>query len=184
LTQVEHIDGLSRQGNQVSGLSPFDKTEWSKKKQNLSHWTYDDGVLWFDRVDRGPEPFQHLVGNVAEYVVDGTDPLADLAPGQLPAGQALPLLRQRLAAAKKVSIIGGSAQWPQSVAHDQAQDVDWQKKDFGGNLLAAGFSDVGIRLAYTQPSDPLVLRLRKLLEARPYLAMPVVGAAAGAGDGP
>jgi hypothetical protein len=101
-----------------------------------------DRWLWFARVDEGGgQAVHHLVGNVAEYVLaDGFDPAAAAGPADflVVGGSALSPPRFGLAA-------------PLPVADPQA-----------------GYSDVGLRVAFTAPAESFGEHLKYLL-ARAYV---------------
>ncbi len=134
---------------------------WPKGAQRLTgrdakNRPGDDGVLWLSPVGSAkPGEFQGLVGNVAEFTFD--DPAA-LAKWQGDADQ----LKQLLAtSAGQVRVIGGSALSAPQIPFDVAQAVDYAE-------ASAGYTDVGLRLAFTAPVETLQVRLRRLLAARGY----------------
>lgn len=95
----------------------------------------DDGVMWFaDQPEGGGAAFQHLVGNVAEFVLD--QPM----PGDLRADPAPEETRRTVGArGEGVKVIGGSALSPREVDPHTAYPLD---------TPGAVFSDVGFRLAF------------------------------------
>ncbi len=101
-------------------------------------WNGDDGVLWFSDVITGDDPIRHLVGNVAEVVLE-SDPPQTLATTPAAATQAV---RDD---ASRFHVAGGSALSPPSVDPftTRAIDVDPESK--------LGWSDVGFRLAFAAP---------------------------------
>ncbi len=92
--------------------------------------TTDDKALWFDQSAAKHGPFQNLVGNVAEYMVRDA---SGLIQGQAPTTEAVE--------ASEVCVIGGSALSPNyPTLEPQAVDL---------SRASGGFSDVGLRLAFT-----------------------------------
>jgi hypothetical protein len=101
---------------------------------------YDDGVLWFRPVpEPAPQVFVDLVGNVAEFV-------ADSAGGEAAVG---------------VSVIGGSALSNPRRALDRPVAVAPEQ-------VTSGFSDVGFRLAFSEPPAP-VEKLKDAVAGNWYL---------------
>jgi hypothetical protein len=120
----------------------------------------DDGVLWFAPVALGEErTFHHLVGNVWELVVDDVKTM-DAAAGDMEPQAVKDLLDKKF---ESVGVIGGSALSPASLRVDQRYGLD--RKD-----SANGYSDVGLRLAFKAPGEPLASRLKRLLDQRAYLS--------------
>jgi hypothetical protein len=129
---------------------------------------WDDGVLWFVSVDNGPagdtEPLRHLVGNVAEYVVNAS--AADLLPaagGPSVEGARAVLARRRDA----LKVIGASALSPLEVAPTTPQPVDLEE-------AAGGYADVGFRLAFSAAgagpmAEPLGVQLSRVLGEATYI---------------
>jgi len=100
--------------------------------------TEDDGTIWFQAVGQGAGDFKHLVGNVAEFVVEGG---AATTPDQQPS---MNKVRAALGKLEAVRMIGASALSAREVNPTQAYPPRW--------TLAArrgGFSDVGFRLAFS-----------------------------------
>jgi hypothetical protein len=112
-----------------------DALSWEQERE-ATHST-DDGTLWFMPVEAGQGPFRHLVGNVAEYVFDDWE-RSDAAPADPariaelfgPGGQGL-------------FVIGGSALTARQIQVTSPEAVRWSRS------RAHGFSDVGVRLAFT-----------------------------------
>jgi hypothetical protein len=108
-----------------------------------------------------------LVGNVAEYTFDGTPDNAPLPPNVKPVianaviKDAIPavtdidaaLATQPLDARGKklpnLFVIGGSSLSSPKMPFNLRQPLDL-------DLAASGFSDVGVRLAYTAPIDSII----------------------------
>lgn len=128
----------------------------------------DDGLLWFAPV--GPAAaqeavFHHLVGNVAEMVCEDAR-----AWNQPPGAEVLEPTKQALTAlARKqaLAVIGGSA-----LSAPALKDATAYPLADPPNDKDTRFSDVGFRLAFTAPTQPLDELVRRLVEQPPYLAPP------------
>jgi hypothetical protein len=116
-----------------------------------------DGVLWFRAVNV-PEGarFRNLVGNVAEWVCDDRGVWKELAGGKAwnKAG--------RLLAASKVGVIGGSALSPPEHPFDEAVPI--RPED-----VMRKYADVGFRLAFSAPVEPVLAKVRKVVDVQQYL---------------
>ena len=126
--------------------------------------TYDDGSLFF-RVSRAASPGQmlDLVGNVAIYVSDAPDQFPALKAAGITPDEARKTLEADRA---NVFIIGGSAMSPPEVPFDKPQKLDW-------TAVNDGFSDVGLRLAFTAPIESIPEGLARIREKAPYLPGPL-----------
>ena len=102
--------------------------------------------------------FRNLVGNVAEFVFDDPAALAKVEPTPAEVDK---LLR---ASIDKLRVIGGSALSSPDLKVETPYPVDPAELH--------GFSDVGFRLAFTAPAEPLQARLRRTLTAQGYLLPP------------
>ncbi len=117
----------------------------------------DDGYLWFAEVDADKDHvFHHLVGNVAEYVLE--DPAkgqeALVVGAKLQAGAVQAFLKNTNGAG--LAVIGGSALSP--------PEVRWDDPYPCGLMRARdGYSDVGFRLAFTVPRPQFQDLLRKVI---------------------
>jgi hypothetical protein len=134
----------------------------------------NDGVLWFSTVGSdGRAPgrlFRHLVGNVAEFVVDAKAPVS-LTSDQVP--------EYVFANRAKLFVIGGSALSPPDSPVDAPLRVDVTSK---AKTLTTNYSDVGFRLALDPPAsavaaattppvtEPLAKRFESVLEQYRLLA--------------
>ncbi|HHN77218.1 MAG TPA: hypothetical protein ENK11_00890 [Phycisphaerales bacterium] len=121
---------------------------------------WSDGTPRFGPVSSDRQhPFHHILGNVAEYVLlDGapealfTDRDSDLADGFLMADLT-----------NRIGVIGGSAPSPPSSAPSRVEPLD-------GVLSMSGFSDVGLRLAFTPRTGvPLPFRVGRTPGFAPFL---------------
>jgi hypothetical protein len=121
----------------------------------------DDKVLWFSPINAGAEKFEHLVGNVAEFVTESvvTDGTSDLAA-----------IEKQLKRGEGVRVVGASALSPASVDPAVPLGMVW-------TAAKEGYSDVGFRLAFTaapapvQESDPSSDLVRLVQEAK-YIDQP------------
>jgi Sulfatase-modifying factor enzyme 1 len=98
----------------------------------------DDGTLWFAPVTSGAgQGFQHLIGNVAEFVWE--DP-ASIETVEATAAR----VRAALGKGEKLRVIGGSALSPKTISPSEPQQVRFLQ-------ASEGYSDVGFRLAFSAP---------------------------------
>lgn len=115
----------------------------------------DEAGLFFRPVNSGesPSPFQHLMGNVAEYVVTESGKFDTLAPDQVVA--------RSVSSAQELRVIGASA--VSSVTLPRTEPL-------AAEPLRArlGFSDVGFRIAFGAdqglPQQVLAKEVKALLE--------------------
>jgi hypothetical protein len=118
----------------------------------------DDGTVWFTAVGVGGGDVVHnLVGNVAEYVVEGA--------GLMPEARAAGAEEFVSAHGGQVRVIGGSALSDPAVGVEKTVVV-------GMGEAAEGYSDVGFRLAFGVGADTrgsLSARLRKILDPLPMI---------------
>jgi hypothetical protein len=163
--QRDHVNDMERQGKFVTtGLYPDEGAFWPKgfsgsgEGKDAKVLDTDDGTLWFAKVDAGqPARFHHLLGNVAEFVFEAPEDLDKLTDPSAPAVQ--DLLRK---GAGTLRVIGASALSDPKIAPTQPYPVEPSE-------AAAGYADVGFRLAFTAPAEALHVRLRRLLNSRGYL---------------
>jgi hypothetical protein len=124
---------------------------------------YDDGVLWFAPVGSDVLPIHHLIGNVAEYVMEGADEAAKAAPEP-------DRLRELVAApSSAISVIGGSAISAPSLPVDSPLLVGFTPAR-PGDPPEPGYADVGFRLVFsakgTAPArQSYAARLKGILDA-------------------
>jgi len=119
----------------------------------------DDGCLWFAEVDSDKDNvFHHLVGNVAEYVLEDPARGQEVLPvgAKLQASQVQAFVNSTKGAG--LAVIGGSALSPPEVKVDEPYPC---------RLLKArdAFSDVGFRLAFTASQPRLRARVVELLKS-------------------
>ena len=120
----------------------------------------DDGVLWFAPVGGSPG-FQHLVGNVAEFVWDDPASIETVDPTAAK-------IRAALGTGDKLKVIGGSALSPKEENPTEPQNVKLAQ-------AREGYSDVGFRLAFSAPKGAGAgtnARLDQALNASGYLTPP------------
>ena len=110
----------------------------------------DDSVLWFSPVGSGPK-FQHLIGNVSEYVWEDRGALEGLeASGDR--------IKAALGRGEQLRVIGGSALSPKEILVSEPHTVSFAQ-------AMSGYSDVGFRLAFTAPKGAGASSNGKLEEA-------------------
>ena len=126
----------------------------------------DDGALWFQPVGE-PGALRHLVGNVAEFVLDHPERWAQRFPDgkRLEAEAVVAYLKQHGA---DVAVVGGSALSPPTLwdGRDKPFSKPWpvpapDSRD--------GYSDVGFRLAFAAPRETAAARLQRVLRSVGYL---------------
>jgi hypothetical protein len=106
------------------------------------------------------------VGNVAEFTCDAPDLFDALPAEQKRTAQAVARFAAMAAAAKKLSVIGGSALSDPSLKVDEPYLV---------TSPAEPYADVGFRLAFTAPAQSVAERLRWALDEQPYVATAKAG---------
>ncbi len=120
----------------------------------------DDGWLWFAPVEGAKSGFHHLIGNVAEYVVESPEELESLAADPEKVAAAL-------GRGENLRVIGGSALSSPRIVVDLPAPVPFSQS-------MEGFSDVGFRLAFGAPTtaaiggaapEPEAKRLQRALDA-------------------
>lgn len=128
----------------------------------VSH-DWSDDVLWFSETAAGRErPFRHLVGNVAEYVLPGTNDPALLTDRGGPVSDRVGAIG---AEARSLGVIGGSSLSAPSVPCDRVVQPAVETGKFG-------YTDVGFRLAFSPGVEaPLVVVVSELLADAPFLRM-------------
>ncbi len=132
------------------------------KKAVARDLSYNDGVLWFAKVDQGGEEvFRHLVGNVAEYVYE--DPSGFEGQFANPEDLSAERVREFVAHnSSRIRAIGGSALSPWEAGVDKSEEVDLDDS-------RGGYSDVGFRLAFSAPTKPPKMRLVRAPQSARYL---------------
>ena len=164
--QKKHVVGLAGVLSQAV-LWPDGGAFWPKGAERFTAecaepaTTANDGVLWFSPVASGGGTFCHLVGNVAEFVYDVPKDLEVLGRDAAISAVEAALSRGE----RHLGVIGGSALSPPQVPIDKVGPVDLAS-------ASAGFSDVGVRLAFWAPSLPLRMRLDRFLRKWGYLKGP------------
>ena len=123
----------------------------------------DDGVLWFAKVESGRAgAFRHLVGNVAELVLDA--PAAAEQLKNVKAADVRVMLQKNSSA---VRVIGGSALSAPAIDPATAYAPEFREVS-----SREGYADVGFRLAFTAPAMPLRTRLHDVLTRSGYPPTP------------
>jgi hypothetical protein len=126
----------------------------------------DDGVLWFARVGQ-PDAFHHLVGNVAELVLERPDRFdAEFRKGGELKGSAVRAYAEKHEADARV--VGGSALSAPAVWNG-AERPFHKTWPLDQPASRDGWADVGFRLAFTAPRESPAARLQRILRARGYL---------------
>ncbi|MCC6661570.1 MAG: SUMF1/EgtB/PvdO family nonheme iron enzyme [Phycisphaerales bacterium] len=127
--------------------------------------TGDDGhILPAPVGSDSAHPFGHLIGNVAEFLLDPPMDEASV-PWDDPSGVEGAVLAQQTA----LRVVGGSALSPPSVPCDKPQRLDrFDVRD------KAGYSDVGFRLAFSVTAGkavpmPVAVQVLKAIERHGYL---------------
>jgi hypothetical protein len=162
--QKAHVESFRKAGTRLpwpdadvfwpKDSPPESRKEAEKAVQAVSS---DDGSAWFADVNVGAGArFLHLVGNVAEFVYDDPNALERLADVSAKAVRAL-----LDAGPDRLKVIGGSALSPPDLKVDQAYTPAMDEAH-------RGFSDVGLRLAFSAPSESPADRLVKLAKASWY----------------
>lgn len=151
------------------GLRP----EWTVDNRNMyvssrddSALTTSDGYLWFAGSAHDSPNWSHLVGNVAEYVLDtNPDTLADVDPELAAVRAAIDRT------VDKWSVIGGSALSALTLRGNTPAKLDAPYAIPSLREARMGYSDVGFRLAFSEggigrPKEPpAVLAARAFAEA-------------------
>ena len=110
---------------------------------------------------------QHLVGNVAELVCDAPARVEEVfkSPSDLTAARLSDFVAQ---SAKEFRVVGGSALSPPEYWDGQARPFS---RPLALDLAQAhgGYSDVGLRLAFTAPRDAPAARVAAVLKKHGYL---------------
>jgi formylglycine-generating enzyme required for sulfatase activity len=126
----------------------------------------DDGLLWFAPVG-SPDAFRHLVGNLAEFVLDEPARFDQRfkKPAALKAAAVITFLKQHAAALRVVggSALSGPELWD---GRDRPFHKPWPVDAAGSR---DGYADVGFRLAFTAPRETPAERLQRILRSVGYL---------------
>jgi hypothetical protein len=125
-----------------------------------------DGAPLFFREQKGDTHGipRDLVGNVAQYVFDSPAQIADVKTVGISLDDARKLLSSE---SDKLFVIGGSALSPPTQRCDTKLRADWNAAD-----RSDGYSDVGFRLAFTAPIEPIPEGLVRIRGQASYLAGP------------
>jgi hypothetical protein len=145
----------------------------AQKEKAASVTEADDRTLWFAPVGSGAE-LQHLVGNVAEMVLDQPTAAAFddsfLKAAEKPKAEAFRDFALKNQAA--LAVIGGSALSPPELWDGKARPFDkpWPFTFAKEKEGRDSFSDVGFRLAFTAPRETAADQLKRILRQWGYLA--------------
>lgn len=129
--------------------------------------SYDDGVIYFRPVSEGPGTFKNILGNVGEFVFDNAA-AADAIDGKKGMAEV-----QRAVQALGVNgwgVVGGSAFSPGGKALDVVVPLD--SGSIGDKF---GYSDAGVRLAFSAPRPVVVAGPERAPLARVLREAVVVG---------
>lgn len=123
--------------------------------------SYDDSILWFSPVDSDSERlFHHLIGNVSCFAYEDAATCDRYLRERKLAPQ---VVKEMLGRSTSLFVVGASAISPPELKPESPEPVDIQ------NVQAAGgYSDVGVRLAFTAPVDTLAACV---LERSRYLSL-------------
>ncbi len=130
--------------------------------ENAKSGQQSDGILWFTLTSSGGgERVHHLVGNVAELVVED-GPQFERTPASA-ASNAI----QDMLGNVKLGVIGGSALSAPELPIDRPIPLEFED-------ITEGYSDIGCRLAFNAagtapPRESFAVRLRKLLTDDGYV---------------
>ncbi len=168
-------------GRSPGCTDPDKDVYWAARADKNRTHPGDDGVVFFAPVeqDRANRTFKHLVGNVAEVTCDKPRELEAVEPRSMPAAEAF---AKDKANTQAFAIVGESAL---GEARDAAAiTADLRRPTITPaqrTMLGRGWSDVGVRLAFspsafkpavaTGEELPYLARLRQVFDqAPPYLA--------------
>ncbi len=160
-----------------TGIDSENATAWSNaelaklpfaaNRLSSTSGTYNGSVLWFRDVDPnaiGKGVIHELIGNVAEYVFDYPNATAVIRNNSIKTDDVDALLAANPAG---LSIIGGSSLSPPQLPLDKPIKVLLNDPQ-----TDSGFSDVGIRLAYTAPIQTINEVLADVFSVPQYLKGP------------
>ena len=123
---------------------------------------YNDGTLWFQRVNSSGIPdCSHLVGNVAEYVFDKSD-LYDKNFNKRSPISVENVLEFTKKYATNFFVIGGSALSPLALDVSKPYPVEMSNQRLG-------YSDVGLRLAFSAPIISLSAQVKAIVQKQSYI---------------
>lgn len=130
--QRAHLKSL---GVSLGSLESFSPTNISDTPEPAVEG--DDGILWFSPVNAAAKQFEHMVGNVSEYVL-----AADIPAAESVAATAAAIGSSKLS--EQVRVIGSSALSSINIKPEEAYSTT-------GVSTRKGMSDVGMRLAFWGP---------------------------------
>ncbi|MBL9032308.1 MAG: hypothetical protein JNM80_11475 [Phycisphaerae bacterium] len=161
--QQEHVESLRRVNPNLPTLESLSFADALGPK-TAGTLPESDGVLWFAGVAVGPGPFHHIVGNVAEYVVDP-------GPSAWPEAASSPSALAAFLRSATIGIAGLSALSPCEPAMlADPPIVVYPARDISAQV---GYADVGFRLAFSAegaaPADSLAARLARVVTLERYV---------------
>lgn len=128
----------------------------------------DDGLLWFAAVASGAgATFRHLVGNVAEFTYE--DPRRFEEAFKEPKDVSIAKVTSFLAQDDNVSVVGGSALSAPELWAEGSCDKAYRADS------TASYSDVGVRPAFSAPTEPPASRMWALVRPSEYLTGDLFG---------
>ncbi len=117
----------------------------------------DDDSIWLRPIPKPADPvFHDMIGNVAEYVYHG--PAIDTTDASSAAKQIAKAISDP---AVKLEVVGGSALASPALETGRAYPIR-------ATAAQHGFSDVGVRLAFSSPRLSVIQRVRQLLLRQSY----------------
>ena len=168
--QSQHAEAFVKQGVRISRPSAG---SFGALDSDTQVYPYDDGLLWFDlslpsQAVAG-RLYHHLVGNVAEYVVQTPDQLDTLEVSELDPSETSDIMRA-VTRSNQISVIGGSALSSPTINADQPQLINQE------STTPLAYSDVGFRLTFSAPRQSLKAQLYRYLDDQGYAAAGTLGA--------
>ncbi len=147
--QRDYIGGIKKAGAKQGGLPMRGVYGSVDLDDDTPVIAADDGYLYLAKIaaDKAPT-FHHLVGNVAEYVLDSAEPPAAIDG---PAGP--------------IKIMGASAWSSRRLWNGADTPFD---EPLAASKAKFGHCDVGFRLAFTAPGEPMGLKIRRVLRERDW----------------
>ena len=123
------------------------------RKESVGRSTED--TLWFWPVNDGcKDGLPNLIGNVAEFVHESAPEMEGIAPLSYPS------VAEFLASHPDgLGIIGASALSPPEIEYNRPYKLRWDAEP-------KGYSDVGIRLAFTAERESCLVKLKRLMQNR------------------
>lgn len=161
--QQEHVESLRRANPNLPTLESLSFADALGPK-TAGTLPESDGVLWLAGVAVGPGPFHHIVGNVAEYVVEP-------GPSAWPEAASSPAALAAFLRSSAIGVAGLSALSPCEPAMlGDPPIVVYPARDISAQV---GYADVGFRLAFSAdgaaPAESLAARLARVVTVERYV---------------